>query len=119
MPNPRRCTIYCNSEKVNFYMLQIWHGPSNTVKLLLYSSVVENNHKNADCMVLRNSIMCMPDSVQSKAKKCTLYPGERGPTTECRLTPHFGLNFLQRSIAIVFTRIYAHGLENAAKMAFL
>ena len=25
------------------------------------------------------------------------YPRERGPTTECRPTPHFGLNFLLRS----------------------
>ena len=100
-------------------MVQICHGPSNTVKLLLYSSVVENNHKNADCTVLRNSITCMPDSVQSKAKKCILYPRERGPTTECRLTLHFRLNFLQKSSVYSNMRPCVAALENAAQMAGL
>ena len=47
------------------------------------------------------------------------YPCERGPTTEYRPTPHFGLNFLLRSSVYSNMRPCVPALENAAQMAGL
>ena len=47
------------------------------------------------------------------------YPRERGPTTECRPTPHFGLNFLLRSSVYSNMCPCVAALENAAQMANL
>ena len=47
------------------------------------------------------------------------YPRERGPTTECRPTLHFGLNFLLRSSVYSNMRPCVPALENAAQMAGL
>ena len=47
------------------------------------------------------------------------YPHERGPTTECRPTPHFGLDFLLRSSVYLNMRPCVAALENAAQMAGL
>ena len=44
------------------------------------------------------------------------YPRERGPTTECRPTPHFGLNFLLRSSVYLNMRPCVAALESAAQM---
>ena len=44
------------------------------------------------------------------------YPRERGPTTECRPTPHFGLNFLLRSSVYSNMRPCVAALESAAQM---
>ena len=44
------------------------------------------------------------------------YPRERGPTTECRPTPHFGLNFLLRSSVYSNMCPYVAALESAAQM---
>ena len=48
-----------------------------------------------------------------------LYPRERGPTAECRPTPHFGLNFLLRSNVYSNIRPCVAALENTAQMAGL
>ena len=48
-----------------------------------------------------------------------LYPRERGPTTECQPTPHFGLKFLLRSTVYSNMRPCVAALENAAQMAGL
>ena len=45
------------------------------------------------------------------------YPHERGPTTEYRPTPHFGLNLLLRSNVYSNMRPRVAALENAAQMA--
>ena len=47
------------------------------------------------------------------------YPRERGPTTECPSTPHFGLNFLLRPSVYSNMRPCVAALENAAQMAGL
>ena len=47
------------------------------------------------------------------------YPRERGPTTECRPTPHFGLNFLLRSNVYSNMHPCAAALKNAILMAGL
>ena len=47
------------------------------------------------------------------------YPHERGPTTECWPTPHFGLNFLLRSSVYLNMCPCVAVLENAAQMAGL
>ena len=47
------------------------------------------------------------------------YPRERGPTTECPPTPHFGLNFLLRSSVYSNMRPCVAALEKAAQMASL
>ena len=47
------------------------------------------------------------------------YPRERGPTTECPPTPHFGLNFLLRSSIYSNMRPCVAALENVAQMAGL
>ena len=44
------------------------------------------------------------------------YPRERGPTTECRPAPHFGLNFLLRSSVYSNMRPYVAALESTAQM---
>ena len=44
------------------------------------------------------------------------YPCERGPTMECRPTPHFGLNFLLGSSVYSNMRPCIAALESAAKM---
>ena len=49
----------------------------------------------------------------------TLYLRERGPTTECRPTPHFGLNFLQRSSVYSNMHPCVAALEIVAQMAGL
>ena len=45
------------------------------------------------------------------------YPRKSGPTTECRPTPHFGLNFLLSSSVYSNMRLCVAALENAAQMA--
>ena len=47
------------------------------------------------------------------------YPRERGPTMECRPTPHFGLNFLLRSNVYSNMRPCVAALENTAQIAGL
>ena len=47
------------------------------------------------------------------------YPHKRGPTTEYRPTPHFGLNFLLRSNVYSNMRPCVAALENTAQMAGL
>ena len=47
------------------------------------------------------------------------YPRERGPTTECPPTPHFGFNFLLSSSVYSNMRPCVAGLENATQMAGL
>ena len=44
------------------------------------------------------------------------YPRERGPTTECRPTPNFGLNFLLRSSVYSNIRPCVAALESEAQM---
>ena len=58
-------------------------------------------------------------AVTSRIQHHILYPCERGPTTECRPTPHFGLNFLLRSSVYSNMRPCVAALENPAQMAGL
>ena len=44
------------------------------------------------------------------------YPRKRGPTTECRPSPHFGLNFLLRSSVYSNMHPCVTALESAAQM---
>ena len=64
----------------------------------------------------------LPTSIYTSLTLCNNiipYPRERGPTTECRPTPHFGLKFLLRSSVYSNMHPCVAALENAAEMAGL
>ena len=62
-------------------------------------------------------IVCVLDP--PSPQKQIPYPRERGPTTECRPDPHFGLNFQPRSNVYSNVRPCVAALENAAQKAGL
>ena len=115
MPNPRCYMIYCNSEKVNFYMVQICHGPSNTVKLLLYR-ITTRMPIARYCVIVSHACQIVY-KVKPKSVYCTL--AKEGPLRNVGSPLHFRHNFLQKSSVYSNMRLCVAALENAAKMAFL
>ena len=101
-----------SSHGVSSYMLTtltwsfIWHFCAILIMIYLLQSVLP--HKISP----RKSL----PRVRTKGTIKVPYPRERGPTTECRPTPHFGLNFLLRSSVYSNVRPCVAALESAVQM---
>ena len=75
-----------------------------------------DSHDLATFLSLYNGKSWTRATGKSRSISYVPYPRERGPTTECRPTPHFGLNFLLRSSVYSNMRPCVAALESAAQI---